>query len=73
MGWFKKTPDFQAIAPDMGPLPQKRFGLTGESEKELPQQTQFIMLDMRLWVNGGAVKEARVSCQDYKIEGTLSL
>ncbi|XP_039674578.1 formiminotransferase N-terminal subdomain-containing protein isoform X1 [Perca fluviatilis] len=29
MGWFKKTPDMQAIRPDMGPQPQKRFGLTG--------------------------------------------
>ena len=30
MGWFKKTPDVQAIRPDMGPQPQRRFGLTGE-------------------------------------------
>ncbi|XP_044073054.1 formiminotransferase N-terminal subdomain-containing protein isoform X3 [Siniperca chuatsi] len=29
MGWFKKTPDLQAIRPDVGPQPQKRFGLTG--------------------------------------------
>ncbi|XP_041806981.1 formiminotransferase N-terminal subdomain-containing protein [Chelmon rostratus] len=29
MGWFQKTPDLQAIRPDMGPQPQKRFGLTG--------------------------------------------
>ncbi|XP_023118109.2 formiminotransferase N-terminal subdomain-containing protein isoform X3 [Amphiprion ocellaris] len=29
MGWFKKTPDLQDIRPDMGPQPQKRFGLTG--------------------------------------------
>ncbi|XP_068561167.1 formiminotransferase N-terminal subdomain-containing protein isoform X4 [Cebidichthys violaceus] len=29
MGWFKKTPDLQAIRPDMGPQPQKPFGLTG--------------------------------------------
>ncbi|XP_028447130.1 formiminotransferase N-terminal subdomain-containing protein isoform X3 [Perca flavescens] len=29
MGWFKKTPDMQAIRPDMGPQPQKQFGLTG--------------------------------------------
>ncbi|XP_069011030.1 formiminotransferase N-terminal subdomain-containing protein isoform X5 [Embiotoca jacksoni] len=29
MGWFRKTPDLQAIVPDMGPRPQKRFGLTG--------------------------------------------
>ncbi|XP_049905007.1 formiminotransferase N-terminal subdomain-containing protein isoform X2 [Epinephelus moara] len=29
MGWFKETPDLQAIRPDMGPQPLKRFGLTG--------------------------------------------
>ncbi|KAM6934285.1 formiminotransferase N-terminal subdomain-containing protein [Xenentodon cancila] len=29
MGWFKKTPDLQAIRPDIGPQPQKRYGLTG--------------------------------------------
>lgn len=29
MGWFKKIPDLQAIRPDVGPQPQKRFGLTG--------------------------------------------
>ncbi|CAJ1078681.1 formiminotransferase N-terminal subdomain-containing protein [Xyrichtys novacula] len=29
MGWFKKTPDLQMITPDMGPQPQRRFGLTG--------------------------------------------
>ncbi|KAM6955558.1 formiminotransferase N-terminal subdomain-containing protein isoform 2-T2 [Lycodopsis pacificus] len=29
MGWFKKTPDLQAIRPDMGPQPQNPFGLTG--------------------------------------------
>ncbi|XP_026231960.1 formiminotransferase N-terminal subdomain-containing protein isoform X2 [Anabas testudineus] len=29
MGWFKKTTDLQAIRPDVGPQPQKRFGLTG--------------------------------------------
>ncbi|XP_067459048.1 formiminotransferase N-terminal subdomain-containing protein [Thunnus thynnus] len=29
MGWFKKTADLQAIRPDVGPLPQRRFGLTG--------------------------------------------
>ncbi|KAK2839455.1 hypothetical protein Q5P01_013195 [Channa striata] len=29
MGWFKNTPDLQAIRPDVGPQPQKRFGLTG--------------------------------------------
>uniref|UniRef100_A0A3B5BC91 Formimidoyltransferase-cyclodeaminase-like n=1 Tax=Stegastes partitus TaxID=144197 RepID=A0A3B5BC91_9TELE len=29
MGWFKKTPDLQEIRPDMGPQPQRRFGLTG--------------------------------------------
>ncbi|XP_074550824.1 formiminotransferase N-terminal subdomain-containing protein [Halichoeres trimaculatus] len=29
MGWFKKTPDLQAIKPDIGPQPQRRFGLTG--------------------------------------------
>lgn len=32
MGWFQKTPDLQAIRPDVGPRPQKRFGLTGEPE-----------------------------------------
>ena len=30
MGWFKKMPDLQAIRPDVGPPPQRRFGLTGE-------------------------------------------
>lgn len=30
MGWFKKTTDLQAITPDVGAQPQKRFGLTGE-------------------------------------------
>ncbi|XP_068428713.1 formiminotransferase N-terminal subdomain-containing protein [Clinocottus analis] len=29
MGWFKKTPDLQAIRPDVGPQPRKPFGLTG--------------------------------------------
>ncbi|XP_059199260.1 formiminotransferase N-terminal subdomain-containing protein [Centropristis striata] len=29
MGWFKKTPDLQAIRSDVGPQPQRRFGLTG--------------------------------------------
>ncbi|XP_040005328.1 formiminotransferase N-terminal subdomain-containing protein isoform X2 [Xiphias gladius] len=29
MGWFKKTPDLEALKPDLGPQPQKRFGLTG--------------------------------------------
>lgn len=29
MGWFKKTPDLLDIRPDVGPEPQKRFGLTG--------------------------------------------
>ncbi|KAM4609115.1 formiminotransferase N-terminal subdomain-containing protein [Polymixia lowei] len=29
MGWFKKTPETQAIRPDVGPQPQKRYGLTG--------------------------------------------
>ncbi|XP_020488841.1 formiminotransferase N-terminal subdomain-containing protein isoform X1 [Labrus bergylta] len=29
MGWFKKTPDLQAIRADMGPRPQMQFGLTG--------------------------------------------
>ncbi|XP_072252636.1 formiminotransferase N-terminal subdomain-containing protein isoform X1 [Leuresthes tenuis] len=29
MGWFKKMPDLQAIKADMGPQPQRRYGLTG--------------------------------------------
>ncbi|CAB1346757.1 unnamed protein product [Coregonus sp. 'balchen'] len=29
MGWFRKNPDTGASRPDMGPLPQKRYGLTG--------------------------------------------
>ncbi|KAM4731395.1 formiminotransferase N-terminal subdomain-containing protein isoform 1-T5 [Anableps anableps] len=29
MGWFSKTPDLQALRPDVGPPPQKRYGLTG--------------------------------------------
>ncbi|XP_029385872.1 formiminotransferase N-terminal subdomain-containing protein isoform X2 [Echeneis naucrates] len=29
MGWFRKTADLQAIRPDLGPAPQRRFGLTG--------------------------------------------
>ncbi|XP_026152339.1 formiminotransferase N-terminal subdomain-containing protein [Mastacembelus armatus] len=29
MGWFKKMPEFQVIRPEVGPQPQKRFGLTG--------------------------------------------
>ncbi|XP_047457382.1 formiminotransferase N-terminal subdomain-containing protein [Mugil cephalus] len=29
MGWFKKTTDLLTIRPDVGPPPQKRFGLTG--------------------------------------------
>ncbi|KAL3970233.1 aldehyde reductase [Sarotherodon galilaeus] len=29
MGWFKKMPDLRAIRADVGPEPQKRFGLTG--------------------------------------------
>lgn len=31
MGWFKKAPDLQAVRPDVGQQPQKRFGLTGGS------------------------------------------
>lgn len=30
MGWFRKNPDLEAIRPDVGPEPQRRFGLTGE-------------------------------------------
>ncbi|KAM3607812.1 uncharacterized protein V6R79_014274 [Siganus canaliculatus] len=29
MGWFRTTPDLQTIRSDVGPQPQKRFGLTG--------------------------------------------
>ncbi|KAL0964047.1 hypothetical protein UPYG_G00317590 [Umbra pygmaea] len=29
MGWFRKNPEMGAIQPDIGPLPQKRYGLTG--------------------------------------------
>ncbi|XP_013873257.1 formiminotransferase N-terminal subdomain-containing protein isoform X2 [Austrofundulus limnaeus] len=29
MGWFRKNPDLEAIRPDVGPEPQRRFGLTG--------------------------------------------
>ncbi|XP_073329560.1 formiminotransferase N-terminal subdomain-containing protein [Pagrus major] len=29
MGWFKKTADLQQIRPDVGPQPQKQFGVTG--------------------------------------------
>ncbi|XP_076120502.1 formiminotransferase N-terminal subdomain-containing protein isoform X2 [Alosa pseudoharengus] len=29
MGWFKKDPDMSIIHPDIGPSPQKLFGLTG--------------------------------------------
>lgn len=29
MGWFKKMTDLQTIRPDVGPLPQRQFGLTG--------------------------------------------
>uniref|UniRef100_A0A4W5NN46 Formiminotransferase cyclodeaminase N-terminal like 1 n=1 Tax=Hucho hucho TaxID=62062 RepID=A0A4W5NN46_9TELE len=29
MGWFRKNPDTGASRPDVGPLPQKRYGLTG--------------------------------------------
>ncbi|XP_071398932.1 formiminotransferase N-terminal subdomain-containing protein [Centroberyx affinis] len=29
MGWFKKTADTRLIRPDVGPQPQKRYGLTG--------------------------------------------
>ncbi|KAM9710681.1 formiminotransferase N-terminal subdomain-containing protein isoform 2-T3 [Menidia menidia] len=29
MGWFKKMPDLQSIKSDIGPQPQKRYGLTG--------------------------------------------
>ncbi|XP_056145261.1 formiminotransferase N-terminal subdomain-containing protein [Lampris incognitus] len=29
MGWFKKTLDMEAIRPDVGPQPQKQYGLTG--------------------------------------------
>lgn len=32
MGWFQKSPDLQTIRPDVGPQPQRRFGLTGASE-----------------------------------------
>lgn len=32
MGWFKKMPDLQVIRADLGPQPQRRFGLTGEPE-----------------------------------------
>ncbi|XP_061649624.1 formiminotransferase N-terminal subdomain-containing protein [Phyllopteryx taeniolatus] len=29
MGWFKKTPDLNSVRVCIGPMPQKRFGLTG--------------------------------------------
>ncbi|XP_038125684.1 formiminotransferase N-terminal subdomain-containing protein [Cyprinodon tularosa] len=29
MGWFRKTPDWEALRPDVGPPPRKRYGLTG--------------------------------------------
>ncbi|KAJ8012430.1 hypothetical protein DPEC_G00042690 [Dallia pectoralis] len=29
MGWFRKNPDRGAIRPDVGPPPQRRYGLTG--------------------------------------------
>ncbi|XP_017294116.1 formiminotransferase N-terminal subdomain-containing protein [Kryptolebias marmoratus] len=29
MGWFQRSPELQAIRPDVGPQPQRRFGLTG--------------------------------------------
>ncbi|CAN9498013.1 unnamed protein product [Ophioblennius macclurei] len=29
MGWFRKKPDLQVIRSDVGPQPQRRFGLTG--------------------------------------------
>lgn len=29
MGWFKHKPGMQAVRPDLGPVPQKRYGLTG--------------------------------------------
>ncbi|XP_061697311.1 formiminotransferase N-terminal subdomain-containing protein isoform X2 [Syngnathoides biaculeatus] len=29
MGWFKKTPDLNSVRVCIGPVPQKRFGLTG--------------------------------------------
>ncbi|XP_053733336.1 formiminotransferase N-terminal subdomain-containing protein isoform X1 [Synchiropus splendidus] len=29
MGWFKKSVDIEKIRADVGPLPQRRFGLTG--------------------------------------------
>lgn len=29
MGWFKKHPDMSVIQADVGPAPQKRYGLTG--------------------------------------------
>ncbi|XP_010877982.2 formiminotransferase N-terminal subdomain-containing protein isoform X2 [Esox lucius] len=29
LGWFRKNPDKEAVRPDVGPLPQKRYGLTG--------------------------------------------
>lgn len=32
MGWFKKSPDLGNIRPDVGPPPQKTFGLTGASQ-----------------------------------------
>lgn len=29
MGWFKKDPNMTSVQADLGPPPQKRFGLTG--------------------------------------------
>lgn len=30
MGWFKKSVDLKELRPDVGPPPQKQYGLTGE-------------------------------------------
>lgn len=35
MGWFQKSLDLQTVRPDVGPQPQRRFGVTGASNFQI--------------------------------------
>lgn len=63
MGWFKKVPDLQGIQPDVGPQPQRRYGLTGGSQ---PMWVTKVVLSCRL-------REFWVSVSEYRTVTLLLL
>ncbi|XP_047227197.1 formiminotransferase N-terminal subdomain-containing protein isoform X3 [Girardinichthys multiradiatus] len=54
MGWFRKTPDLQALRPDVGPQPQKRYGLTA---------AEFVLSVCWVSVSAGCRDEVQL-CED---------